>query len=377
MLLLVPVHAAVMLSINGYPGNWSVAAFWLVHIFRLPLFFAMSGFFLVFLISRKGIERTLRNRTMRIAVPLAVGLVTVVPLFFWICEATDIVALGENGHSGSGDGFGIRLSYLWFLWYLLVIDAIAFLAYLAAPRALASASRVLGRVLSRPALGLVVFAVPTILLLLAQPNWAGLPASGRIVPEAEPLAYNAVFFVLGAVLSANRGVIANLRRNCWRWGAFAVVAVAVAGAFFALHNSSVADRVYVHYPINITNAVATFACLFALIGLANHYLDKSRPKLRYLADSSYWIYLAHMPIVALLVALVVDAGSIGTAPAFLFVTVATIAVTLAAYPVFVRYTPIGWILNGKRRRTRPGLWQRLRPGREPVSQPAEAAEPRA
>ena len=122
-----------------------------------------------------------------------------------------------------------------------MIDGIAFLVYLAAPKALA-APRERWDACSRARLGLAVFAVPTMLLLLAQPNWAGLPASGRFLPEPEPLAYNAVFFVLGAVLSANRGVITNLRENCWRWGVFAVVAVAVAGAFFALHNSSLADR---------------------------------------------------------------------------------------------------------------------------------------
>ena len=55
--------------------------------------------------------------------------------------------------------------------------------------------------------------------------------------------------------------------------------------------------------IDATDAVATLTCLFALIGLANLYLDRRRPRVRYLADSAYWIYLSHMPAVALMIGL--------------------------------------------------------------------------
>src|SRR4051794_23073484 len=80
MLLLVPVHAAMLLAVNGHPGAWASAIYWLIHVFRLPLSFAMSGSFLALLVSRRGIGLTLRNRPLRIAVPLAVGLFTLVPL---------------------------------------------------------------------------------------------------------------------------------------------------------------------------------------------------------------------------------------------------------------------------------------------------------
>ena len=55
MLLLVPVHAAVLISLNGHEGVWATAIYWIVHVFRLPLFFAMSGFFLALLLVPQGV----------------------------------------------------------------------------------------------------------------------------------------------------------------------------------------------------------------------------------------------------------------------------------------------------------------------------------
>ena len=77
-----------------------------------------------------------------------------------------------------------------------------------------------------------------------------------------------------------------------------------------------------------------------------------------------------MPVLALLDRPGRSVGPIGTAPAFLFVTLVTIAVSLAMYPVFVRYTPIGWILNGKRERPRKRT-------ETAATRPAEEAAPEA
>lgn len=352
MLLLVPVHASAILALNGHPGNWSVAVFWLIHVFRLPLFFAMSGFFFAFLIGRKGVRETLRNRSLRIAVPLAVGLVTVVPLFYLAGEVTGVTVTGGDGHSSESGGFGLRLSYLWFLWYLLIIDAFAFLTYLAAPRLLAAASRGMGRLLSSPILAVVGLAAPTALILLAQPEWAGLPATSGFLPEPAVLAYDALFFVLGASLCAHRGAITAARDRAWTWAAGAAALTLAAGLLFTQHDNAFGERALVHYPSLAVDALATIVCLFALIGLANRYLDRRRPRLRYLADSSYWIYLSHMPAVVLLVALVGTTAAIGTAAAFVVVTAGAIAFSLVTYPLFVRYTIIGRVLNGPRRRPR-------------------------
>ena len=50
--------------------------------------------------------------------------------------------------------------------------------------------------------------------------------------------------------------------------------------------------------------MATWTWTFALIGAALRFCSSASPVRRYLADASYWVYLAHLPVVFFLQALV-------------------------------------------------------------------------
>jgi glucan biosynthesis protein C len=361
MLLLVPVHAAVVLSLNGQKGAWAVAIYWFVHVFRLPLFFAMSGFFLTLLLSRKGLRETARNRTLRIVVPLAIGLVTLVPLMTLASQATGTVVTGD-GHLTHGNPVTFQLSFLWFLWYLLVLDGLAIVLYIWAPSLLTRVGTAMSSAISHPFVGIALLAIPTALALWPEANWTADPGANTFVPDPSVLAYYALFFGLGATLSAHRHLIAAADRDAWRWLACAVAAILPAAALFTLHNSpAYGSRFEVHAVALLVYAVATWASLLALIGLASRYLNRPRPALRYLADSSYWIYLSHMPALVLLAA-VVTTTTLGTAPQLGIVTIGSLAASLVTYALFVRYTPIGRVLNGLRQR----------PSRAPAIDPGPA-----
>jgi len=347
MFLLVPVHAASLLALNGHSGAWATAIYWVVHVFRLPLFFAMSGFFLVFLLAGKGMRQTARNRTLRIALPLAIGLVTLVPLTVFAARQTEIAFTTDS--AGSGSPFGFEPNFLWFLWYLLIIDAVAVTLYLLAPRLLAVASAALRGLARSPSLGIAALAVPTALALWPASTWTVSPPIDTFAPELSALAYYALFFCLGAVFCAHRDLVAAAGRNAWRWTACAVAASVPAGLLFALHNSpAYGSRPLVHGAGLLIYAIATWTSLIALVGLAHRYIDRPWPALRYLADSSYWIYLSHMPAMVLLVAALGAATAFGTAPQFFLITAGSLAFSLLTYPVFVRYTAIGRVLNGTR-----------------------------
>ena len=94
MLLGVGLHAALAF----FPAPWWVQDrtssldgpydefLWAVHGFRMPLFFLMSGFFTALLCRRRGLRSLLNHRLRRVALPLAIGLVTLVPAIDWIGE---------------------------------------------------------------------------------------------------------------------------------------------------------------------------------------------------------------------------------------------------------------------------------------------------
>jgi glucan biosynthesis protein C len=371
MLLLVPVHAASLLSLNGHPGAWAVAIYWFIHVFRLPLFFAMSGFFLTLLLSRKGLRSTAQNRTLRILVPLAVGLVVLIPLMALASQATGIATAGD-GKVTQGSPITFEPSFLWFLWYLLILDGAAVVLYTLAPAFLRQVGRAMSTAIAYPPWGIALLAVPTALTLWPQVSWTAAPQPATFTPYLPALAYYALFFGLGATLCAHRHLVGAASRQAWRWAACAALATVPAAVLFTLHNSShYSSLPAVHGAGLLIYAVATWASLLALIGLANRYFDQPHPTLRYLADSAYWIYLSHMPAMVLIVALVTTTA-LGTVIQFGIVTTCSLAASLITYPLLVRYTVIGRVLNGRREKAvRQARWRMMlhlgRPRSHPVA----------
>jgi surface polysaccharide O-acyltransferase-like enzyme len=51
-----------------------------IHMFRMPLFFLISGFFTMFILQRHGLGGMIRQRVRRILLPLLLALMTIVPL---------------------------------------------------------------------------------------------------------------------------------------------------------------------------------------------------------------------------------------------------------------------------------------------------------
>ena len=86
MLLGIVLHAS--LSVAGNP--WMIQSdqsseglkhvFHFIHVFRMPLFFLLSGYFSVMLWQRRGVRGLARQRLLRIGLPLLIGAYTVVPL---------------------------------------------------------------------------------------------------------------------------------------------------------------------------------------------------------------------------------------------------------------------------------------------------------
>ncbi len=357
MLLLLPIHAVSLLALNGHAGAWATGVTWVIHLFRLPLFFAMSGFFLVFALRRKGLRATTGGRTVRIAVPLAIGLVTLVPLTLFVGQRTGI-ALTPEGAPG-GRPFDFELNFLWFLWYLLIIDAIGVAVHLAWPRALHLAGGAFRTLIAHPLGGILLLAAPTALALWPAGEWAPAAKTDSFVPEPGALAYYGLFFALGATICVHRELLGEISRDAWRWSACAVAATLPAGLLFALHNSAAyGSRPLVHVAALLLYAIAAWTTSIAFVGLFHRHLNLPRPALRYVSDSAYWIYLSHLPAMVLLVA-VASATALAAGPQLVLIVSGSLVFSLATYAALVRHTPIGLVLNGtsersRRRRPLPG-----------------------
>ena len=92
--------------------------------------------------------------------------------------------------------------------------------------------------------------------------------------------------------------------------------------------------------------------IFAFVGFFRQFFAGEKPRVRYVSDSSYWLYLAHMPVVQLLQ--IWFSGWQFPGPLkFVLICVLSTGVLLLSYHYLVRYTFIGTALNGKRTRPTP------------------------
>jgi peptidoglycan/LPS O-acetylase OafA/YrhL len=90
-----------------------------------------------------------------------------------------------------------------------------------------------------------------------------------------------------------------------------------------------------------------WAMSLGLIGLFHRVFPQPSARVTWLADASYWMYLAHVPLV-LAAQLAVRDWPLPGGVKFLLMLAAVIATLLVSYAWCVRPTIIGRILNGPR-----------------------------
>ena len=125
MLLGIVLHAFLFLIPQAWPiqhPDPPALLYWTalnaIHGFRMPVFFLLSGFFTAMLWERRGLRQLALHRAKRIALPLALGCITVIPVNVWaFTEGRFAIAYWPFYWL---HGF----HHLWFLWMLLWLCAV-------------------------------------------------------------------------------------------------------------------------------------------------------------------------------------------------------------------------------------------------------------
>lgn len=348
MFLGVAWHAAVVYGrdatragVSGDLHLWFAAT---SHAFRLPVFFLLAGFFAAMVHDRGGPGRFVRQRAVRIGVPLVVGMLTLSPLVAVLSRRYYGVAAPDTA-----DLF--RPYHLWFLLWLLIYYAVALgIERLRAPCEFGDrVIRVLvisrWRLIPLVGAGLVIYAA------------CGGP--GRVpglswAPRVSLLALYGLFFTVGWLMWRRRERLPELAREPWRHGA---LALAASIAFAVLvhqgwaHTGESSWFEARHVAADTLSLLIAWSALFALFGLFVRVLSEANPRVRYLADSVYWLYLVHLPLLWLAGIGLADVG-IPWELRLLIALAAASAVALASYALVVRHSFIGRVLHGPRPRVR-------------------------
>jgi glucan biosynthesis protein C len=371
MLLILPAHALALIGMRGGWNDVESSIYWLIHVFRLPLFFLVAGFFGALLLSARGASTLLRNRALRIGVPLVLGSALVAP--FLTLELQGVSGLHRPGVEGIGAFADLHPSYLWFLWYLTLIYAVVLLCTgLLGDRArpMRNLAHRLGHLLSHWAAPLLL-AIPAALCLYRQPTWLADAPSESFAPQIDVLAYYAIFFVCGWLLFGAGGTRQAIEERPRLYMGLAAISLPPALALYLLQSEPLigASR-WFHLLALLLLSIATWSLAFGLLGVSRHFLREPNERLRYWADASYWIYLSHFPVMTAM-ALLLFILPLPEAFRLVILAAATLALVYPAYGLFVRHSPIGRVLHG------PRFPRALSPPVRRLTPPAAAAARRA
>ncbi len=241
--------------------------------------------------------------------------------------------------------------HLWFLWFLcLLVAPFSFYALLAKNRKAPS-----WLVVSplRYAWLIPLTMIPQAMMGIYFPTF-GPDTSAGLVPIPQVLFYYVIFFFFGAMYFDGNDQAGQLGRH-WRFTLPLALLVVFPFGYelttggFGFLDASLLDSGWCRPLSVLTQVLYVWLMSFGLIGMFRDLFSGESKTFRYISDSSYWLYLAHLPLIIVAQALV----RTWPIPAFaklLLVCTVTSALLLLSYQLFVRYTPIGTLLNGPRKR---------------------------
>ena len=343
---------------DASPGELTGLLFYVPHMFRMLLFFLVAGLFARMACERLGTLGFMRDRARRIAIPLASlwfpMLMTIVAVIAWNAWLVNNGSMPPAPETPPLSPRNFPLTHLWFLYVLLLcyVGALALRATLGRSAFVQRASDACVRVLASP-IGPLLLALPLGAALAAHAKWYawfGVPTPDQsLYPSLAACVAFGSAFGFGWLLHRQQ---ARLQHWAAHWPLHLSIAIS-ATVGCVLHAglapklvAATQDMATIGYAI--AYALAGWSWTFAIVGLGLRFLSGHSPVRRYLADASYWIYIAHLPLV---MALQVAMSRVDWpwAVEFALVLGTAFALLLLSYDLLVRNSFIGDWLNGRRK----------------------------
>ena len=247
IILLVLIHHSVIpYTYYGHTDRQSFLGFDAIVTFNdsfiMAAMFLLSGLFVWPSLARKGVGDFLRGRLLRLGLPLAVGVVILMPIAYYAIELRN---------AGPGAGFAAywwktvtvgpwESGPIWFLDVLLAFDLLAAVVYRIAPGLVEALGRVSAASLERPAYAFWALLAASIVTYVPSALYYGIERWFTLGPLAiqasRTLLYLLYFFVgvgIGAV-RGDRGLLSSDGELARQWPAWLVAAIVTYVGLVAL-----------------------------------------------------------------------------------------------------------------------------------------------
>jgi fucose 4-O-acetylase-like acetyltransferase len=368
MIAVVALHASAAYMTVRIPGLiWLVSEpsgsefvqqfAWWSYGATMPAFFALAGYSAAAVLEVKGTRGYALNRVNRIGLPFLAALpVVLIPtVLIWMlglyltgrCEIAELLELSFADGQIQANRFGP--AHLWFLVYLIPMLALLGVVQLLRQERPRNSQGVLSYFCSP--LAPLILAIPTMLILWLGHWWNGvdpiLDVRNSFVIDPIRWLHHGLFFVAGLGWHTGRSRLPALTRGPLPWLFLAGSAIALLVRVSWLPLDLAASLTGRAAWVSVASAsLFGWLTLYGSLGLCSHLARRGGRVIKYLSDSSYWVYLAHFPVVGLVQA-DLFLLALPTPVKFLIALGIGLAWSLLTYEACVRRTWIGrWLRGG-------------------------------
>ncbi len=283
-------------------GNWTFDfIIFEAHLFVMELFFLVAGFMFAMQYPRKKTIDFIINRLQRIVIPFFAGMFFLVPfvlMMFGLSKHptnqllnSDVIVRSFNDGIDLGLQNFFPTAHLWFLYYLILFYILSLILVRTNFYTLLSKVNFIGII----SFGCVI----SFIAMFFTDKWI-IENPLTLLPETTSFFHFLLFFIGGQLLYNNSRFksLESYAGTIFLGG----LAIGLIAAFCQLsyenidhpHYSKIAYLARASYVVS--SYMLTYGCWFFI---KKHFF-KTTPRLQYVANASYWIYLVNMPIVMLL-----------------------------------------------------------------------------
>lgn len=307
-------------------------------VFFMSLMFFLSGLFFWHGLQRRGLARFLRDRAIRLGIPLVVSLALLSAAAYYpsYLQTSAHTGFASFCHQWVAIGFP-PTGPAWFVAVLLVFDCVAATLFTLVPAAMPALAALTLRLSRSPLLffsvlvGITALVYIPMAIAFTPTAWS---AFGPVVFQTSRIFHYFVYFLVAASLGAaglDNGLLARHGRLAPQWAAWLVAAAVafVAEYFlsgFALQHPSLEAGLLVSFSRTFFWTLSCAASSFAFLALFLRFANTGRAWADSLAQNSYAIYLLHYMFVAWLQ---YGAAAIPLAPWLKFIGVFSAAALLS------------------------------------------------
>jgi len=309
-----------------------------LHEWRMPLLFFISGAAVWFALEKYRCRGFLRERCIRLLVPLVFGMLVVIPPQVYLERRFHGWSYASFGEfyltvftSGSYPQGNLSWHHLWYIPYifaysLLLLPLLLWLQSDSGRKLLAR----LRRGLSLPGM-LLLLCLPTALSdICLRPYWPG--DYNDLIGDWANLTSKALVFLTGFVLCSGEDIWAAVER--FRFRAL-VLGCITYGLLYLCWYSGWEFQGAAWAAYRVLRSLSSWSWILALLGFGRRHLNVNRPLLKYATEAVYPWYILHQTVIVM-IGYHVAGWNLGMWWKYLFVAGSMILVTGVLYEFVIR-----------------------------------------